>query len=59
MASKVFRLGQIDKWRSAGIRGTKIIRVDVNGRIGYVMNKYSKSWWAKAGESDIRRVIVY
>ena len=60
MASRVYRLGQIDKWRSAGIRGTHIIRISMpNGKIGWVMNKYSKSWWVKATESDIKRVIVY
>lgn len=59
MASKVYRLGQIDKWRSSGMRGTKILRIRVDGRVGWVMNRYSPSWWAKARERDIRRVIVY
>lgn len=59
MPSRVYRLGQIDKWRSAGMRGTHIIRIKVNDRIGWVMNRYSPSWWAKAQERDIKRVIVY
>ena len=60
MASKVYRIGQIDKWRSSGMRGTNIVRIKMmNGRIGWVMNKYSPSWWARATERNIRRVIVY
>jgi len=58
--SKVYRLGQIDKWRSSGMRGTSIVQIKMpNGKTGWVMNKYSPSWWAKAKESDIKRVIVY
>jgi len=60
MPSEVFRLGQTDKWRSSGMRGTKIIRIKMpSGKVGWVMNKYSPGWWSKATESDIKRVIVY
>ena len=60
MPSKVYSLGRKDKWRSAGMRGTHIIRIRMpNGKIGWVINKYGKNWWAKATESDIKRVIVY
>lgn len=60
MASRIYRLDQKDKWRSAGMRGTSIIQIRMpDGRIGWVLNKYSSFWWEKATERDIRRVIVH
>ena len=60
MASKTYRLGQMDKWRSSGMRGTRIIQIKMpNGKVGWVMNKYGPDWWSRATESDIKRVIVY
>lgn len=59
--SKCYPLSNLKKIKMEAIKGrSEYVCVKVNSRTALIpRDKYGESWWRKAKESDLRRVLVY